>query len=131
MPITVAWLHLPAETADVFIMGLIRKEFGAANILVLQMLPLQKLVVMITLSLTVPCIASTMIILKERGWREGLLLWFVVLALAFLIGGLVTRLLEFFSSSGSLQNPLLFGVMILALAATIALARFSPPGKAL
>ena len=86
---------------------------------------------MITLSLTVPCIASTMIILKERGWREGLLLWFVVLALAFLIGGLVTRLLEFFSSSGSLQNPLLFGVMILALAATIALARFSPPGKAL
>jgi len=131
VPITVAWLHLPAETADIFIMGLIRKEFGAASVLVLQMLPLQKLVAMITLSLTVPCIASTMLILKERGWREGLLIWFVVLALAFLIGGLVTRLLEFFSSSGSLQNPLLFGVMILTLAATIVLARLYPSRKVL
>jgi ferrous iron transport protein B len=131
VPITVSWLHLPVETADVFIMGLIRKEFGAANILVLKMLPLQNLVILITLTLTVPCIASTMIILKERGWREGLLIWFAVLATAFLIGGLVTRLLEFFSVSGHLQNPILFGVMILALVATVLLARFSPPGKTL
>ena len=132
VPITVTWLHLPAEIADVFIMGLIRKEFGAASILVLQMLPLQKLVVMITLTLTVPCLASTMIILKERGWREGLLIWSAVLALAFLIGGVVTRLLEAFSTAGSLQSsPLLFGVMILGLAATLVLARLCPSGKAI
>jgi len=93
-PITVSWLHLPEDVADIFIMGFIRKEFGAAAVLNLQMLPLQKFIVMLTLSLTVPCIASAMVIFKERGWREGLLIWAVVFILAFLIGGLATRLLE-------------------------------------
>jgi len=93
-PVTVSWLHLPEEMADIFIMGFIRKEFGAAAILSLQMMPLQKFVVMLTLSLTVPCIASTMVIFKERGWREGLVVWSVVFTLAFVIGGLATRLLE-------------------------------------
>jgi len=93
-PVTVSWLHLPEEMADIFIMGFIRKEFGAAAILSLQMLPLQKFVVVLTLSLTVPCIASTMVIFKERGWREGLLIWSVIFTLAFIIGGLSTRLLE-------------------------------------
>ncbi|MDF9408629.1 ferrous iron transport protein B [Pelotomaculum isophthalicicum JI] len=93
-PVTVSWLHLPEEVADIFIMGFIRKEFGAAAVLNLQMLPLQKFVVMLTLSLTVPCIASTMVIFKERGWREGLLIWAAVFATAFIAGGLATRLLE-------------------------------------
>ncbi|MDD3653342.1 MAG: ferrous iron transport protein B [Desulfotomaculaceae bacterium] len=85
-PVTVSWLHLPAEVADIFIMGLIRKEFGAAAVLSLQMLPLQNFIVMLTLSLTVPCIASTMVILKERGWREGLFVWAIVYVMAFIIG---------------------------------------------
>lgn len=93
-PVTVNWLHLPQEVADIFVMGLIRKEFGAAAILSLRMLPLQNFIVMLTLSLTVPCIASTMVIFKERGWREGLVIWLTVFCLALLIGGLVTRLLE-------------------------------------
>jgi len=93
-PVTVSWLHLPEEVADIFIMGFIRKEFGAAAVLNLQMLPLQKFVIMLTLSLTVPCIASTLVIFKERGWREGLLIWAAVFSTAFIAGGLATRLLE-------------------------------------
>lgn len=130
VPLTVGWLHLPAEMADIFIMGLIRKEFGAAAILNLEMLPVQEFVVMLTLSLTVPCIASTMVIFKERGWREGLLIWFTVFALAFLVGGAVARLLEAFTHSGSLQAPSLFGVIILGLAGILALTRLSLPGRA-
>lgn len=130
VPLTVGWLHLPTEVADIFIMGSIRKEFGAAAILTLEMLPLQKFVVMLTLSLTVPCIASTMVIFKERGWREGLFIWLVVFTLAFLIGGAATRLLEAFSTSGSLHSPALFGVIILGLAALLGLTRMSLPGKA-
>lgn len=94
VPVTVSWLHLPEEVADIFMMGLIRKEFGAAAVLSLPMLPLQKFIVILTLSLTVPCVAASMVIFKERGWREGLLVWVVVFIMAFVIGGLATRLLE-------------------------------------
>jgi len=130
VPLTVGWLHLPSEVADIFIMGFIRKEFGAAAILTLPMLPLQKFVVMITLSLTVPCIASTMVIFKERGWREGLLIWSTVFTLAFLIGGAMARLLEAFSTPDSLHTPALFGVIMLIVVVVLALSRISLPGKA-
>ena len=100
----------------------------AHNILVLQMLPLQKLVVDYPF-LTVPVLPQLSSLKGAAGVKgccSGLLF-----SAGLSNRRLVTRLLEFFSSSGSLQNPLLFGVMILTLAATIALARFSPPGKAL
>lgn len=130
VPLTVGWLHLPPEIADVFLMGLIRKEFGAAGILSLHLLPVQIIVVMVTLTLFVPCLASTMVIMKERGWREGLLIWTAVFSLAFLIGGAVSRLLEAFSKSGTLEAPALFAVTLLGLAAVLAVSRLPLPGRA-
>lgn len=129
-PLTVSWLHLPPEIADVFIMGAIRKEFGAATIMNLNMLPIQDFVVMLTLTLTVPCIASTMVILKERGWRQGLFLWCIIYALAFLIGGIMVRLLESFSQSGALQATMLFGLIILVTGAVQVLVRWYRPRRA-
>lgn len=129
MPVTVNWLHLPPETADVFLMGIIRKEFGAAFILNVPMLTLQKFIVIVTLTLTVPCIASTMIILKERGLWEGLFIWFSIYSLAFLTGGILTRLIEAFGASGSLKTPVLSAVVILFLAAILAVFRFLTPHK--
>jgi ferrous iron transport protein B len=127
-PLTVNWLHLPVDIADVFIMGAIRKEFGAATIMNLNMFPVQEFVVMLTLTLTVPCIATTIVIFKERGWREGLLIWCVVYALAFFIGGVFVRLLEAFTVAGSLQMPWVFGVVILGTGTILALLRwFRPP----
>lgn len=124
-PVTVNWLHLPAEVADILVMGLIRKEFGAAAILNLHMLPLQNFVILLTLSLTVPCIASTMVIFKERGWREGIMIWFAVFFLAFLIGGGATRLLEISSGFGYLQIPLLSGLIIAVTAGLLVLLRLT------
>jgi len=51
--------------------GVIRKEFGAAFILSRPMLPIQHMVVMIILTLTVPCIAPTMVIFKGTGLTGG------------------------------------------------------------
>lgn len=130
VPLTVGWLHLPPGIADIFLMGLIRKEFGAAGILSLELLPLQIVVAMVTLTLFVPCIASTMVIFKERGWREGLLVWLAVFSLAFLIGGAVSRLLEVFSSTGSLGAPALFGVVLFGLVLVLAIRRLPLPGRA-
>jgi len=86
-PVTVGWLHLPRESASAFIMGFIRREFGPAGILDIPMSEGQKFVLMVTLTLFVPCITSVMVMFKERGWKEGALIWFSVFILAFFIGG--------------------------------------------
>lgn len=99
-PLTVGWLGLPRETANAFIMGFIRRDFGTAGILSLSLLPLQKFVALLTLTMFVPCIASTMVIIKERGWKEGLLIWAGVFGTAFFIGGLLSRICNFYIAFG-------------------------------
>ncbi len=93
-PLTVGWLHLPAKAATAFVMGFVRRDFGAAGFFQMHLTDPQLLVAMITITLFVPCIASVMVILKERGWRflVGLLAGSV--GLAFLLGGVVARILE-------------------------------------
>jgi ferrous iron transport protein B len=54
------------------------------------------LVALVTITLFVPCIASVMVIFKERTKTEALLIWFGSFAAAFLTGGLLVRLLMIF-----------------------------------
>ncbi len=93
-PLTVGWLHLPREAATAFVMGFVRRDFGAAGFFTMNLSSAQLLVAMVTITLFVPCVASVMVILKERGWKylAGLLVTSV--SGAFLVGGLLTRLLE-------------------------------------
>jgi ferrous iron transport protein B len=57
----------------------------------------QLLVGMVTITLFVPCIASVMVIMKERGWKYLVGLGLASVGSAFLIGGLLTRALEVLS----------------------------------
>lgn len=91
-PVTEGLLKLPPETATVFIMGLIRRDFGAAGLTDLTLTAPQILVALVTITLFVPCIASLIVILKERGTREGLLIWLGSWVAAFAVGGLVARI---------------------------------------
>ncbi len=93
-PLTVGWLHLPKQAADAFIMGIIRRDFGAAGLYGLSLAPVQKVVAAVTITLFVPCIASVTVIYKERGAREASVLWFASWALAFGLGGLVSMALR-------------------------------------
>ncbi len=93
-PLTVAWLGLPAESATAFVMGFVRRDFGAAGFFQMNLTDAQLLVAMITITLFVPCIASAMVILKERGTRYFIGLFAGSIALAFLVGGVVWRLLQ-------------------------------------
>lgn len=92
-PITVSWLQLPQETAVAFIMGFVRRDFGAVGLYSLPMTPAQSLVSLLTITLFVPCIASALVIIKERGWREGITIWLTILSLAFIIGGILSQIL--------------------------------------
>ncbi|OIQ12858.1 ferrous iron transport protein B [Neomoorella thermoacetica] len=92
-PVTVNWLQLPKETATAFIMGFVRRDFGAAGLYSLPLTPAQSLVALTTITIFVPCIASALVIFKERGWREGVIIWPTILLLAFLIGGVISHIL--------------------------------------
>ena len=91
-PITTKWLLLPKEAANAFIMGIVRRDFGAAGLFSLSLSPMQITVALITITLFVPCIASAVIMLKERGWKEGLIVWAGTWIVSFLIGGIVAQI---------------------------------------
>lgn len=92
-PITVGWLKLPKEAAVAFMMGIIRRDFGAAGLADLALTPAQTVVAMVTITLFVPCIAAVLVIFKERNWKESLLLWASSFAIAFFVGGVVAQFL--------------------------------------
>jgi len=96
-PLVTGWLGLPPETSAAFLMGFLRRDFGAAGlfIMVSQGLldPVQVVVAMVTVTLFVPCFASVLMIAKERGWRTAAGMLLVIFPLAFLVGGLLERIL--------------------------------------
>lgn len=94
-PVVVGWLGLPPQATQAFVLGFLRRDFGATGLFVMsthgQLLPAQALVAMVTITLFVPCVASVFMIAKERGWRTALGMTALVIPLAFLIGGLLHR----------------------------------------
>jgi ferrous iron transport protein B len=88
-PITVNWLGLPAATATAFVMGIIRRDFGAAGLTAIALTPAEVTISLITLTLFVPCIAAMMIMVKERNFKEAVYIWFGSWITAFVTGGIV------------------------------------------
>jgi len=93
-PLTVGWLHLPREAATAFIMGIVRRDFGAAGLAALSLTGAQKVTAMVTITLFVPCVAAVMVIYKERGPLQASLIWLSSFVAAFAVGGVVARLAE-------------------------------------
>lgn len=92
-PVTVNLLGLPAQTATAFVMGVIRRDFGAAGLTAITLSPAQVTVSLITLTLFVPCIAAMMIMVKERNLKEAIYIWFGSWLIAFIAGGIVNFLI--------------------------------------
>jgi ferrous iron transport protein B len=91
-PLTTVWLKLPKEAANAFVMGMVRRDFGAAGLFHMTLTVMQKTVAIITITIFVPCIASFVVMLKERGWKEGVLIWIGTWVTAFLVGGIVAQI---------------------------------------
>jgi ferrous iron transport protein B len=96
-PVVTGWLGLPPQASAAFLMGFLRRDFGATGLFVMQsqglLSPLQVVVAMVTITLFVPCIASVMMIAKERSWRTAISMLVIIFPLAFLVGGVLNRLL--------------------------------------
>jgi ferrous iron transport protein B len=92
-PLVVTWLKLPKEAATAFVMGLVRRDFGAAGLYSMDLSPYQTVAALVTITLFVPCIASVVVMLKERGLKEGMIIWTGSFVLALVVGGLVAQIL--------------------------------------
>jgi len=91
-PVIVNLLGLPKEATVAFILGFLRRDYGAAGLYDLAragiMSPVQITVSLIALSLYVPCIASFLVMIKERGWKTALAIMVFVLTYATVIATL-------------------------------------------
>lgn len=92
-PFTTGWLQLPREAATTFVMGIVRRDFGAAGLYNLSLSPNQIVVSLVTITLFTPCIASLMVMIKERGAKEAALVWTGTWVVAFLVGGILSQIL--------------------------------------
>ncbi len=94
-PVVVNMLHLPAEFSNVFIMGLIRRDLASAGLFemanISNMTPLQIFVSAVVITLFVPCIAMLIMVFKERGIKEGVILWISAFCISIGVGALLTR----------------------------------------
>ncbi|MBI5199007.1 MAG: ferrous iron transport protein B [Nitrospirae bacterium] len=92
-PIVVEFLGLPAKATESFILGFLRRDYGAAGLLALSeggmLTPLQVVVSLVTITLFVPCLANFFMIIKERGMRVALLMAGIIFPFAFLVGGVL------------------------------------------
>jgi ferrous iron transport protein B len=97
-PVVVGMLGLPAAAAGAFLIGFLRRDYGAAGLFALalagQMTPHQVLISLIVITLFIPCIANVLIIVKEYGAKVAVGVVLTVFPLAFLVGGLVHALLH-------------------------------------
>jgi len=96
-PVVQSWLGLPGETTVAFILGFLRRDFGAAGILDLQNIMnfRQMLVATVAITLFVPCIANLLIIIKERGWKTAAAIVGFVIPFAFFVAGILNHLMIF------------------------------------
>jgi ferrous iron transport protein B len=97
-PVIESFLGLPVEAADAFLIGFLRRDYGAAGLYALQkdglLDPVQTIVSLVTMTLFIPCIANLFMIVKERGLKTALWMTLFILPFALLVGGVVNLALR-------------------------------------
>ncbi len=99
-PLVSGWLGLPPEASAAFVMGFLRRDFGATGLFAMAhtLSPIQSVVGMITITLFIPCFASLMMMVKEQGLKVAVSMVAVIVPFAFLVGGLFNIALHAFWS---------------------------------
>lgn len=100
-PLIVGWLGLPAQVTDAFLVGFLRRDYGAAGLFAIArdggLDTVQIVVSLVVITLFMPCIANLLMIVKEYGGRTAIAVTAVVFPLAFLVGGGLNFILRVFA----------------------------------
>ncbi len=97
-PIVQDFLGLPAKTTESFLIGFLRRDYGAAGLFALadsgQLSNNQIVVSIVTITLFMPCIANFLMIIKELGLKIAAAITLFIVPFAFGIGGLLNYILN-------------------------------------
>jgi ferrous iron transport protein B len=89
-PVVTTLLGLPESTAQIFVMGFLRRDYGAAGLFQLahggQLTGVQAVVALTVMTLFVPCVANFLMMVRERGLRTGIAILAVITPVAILTG---------------------------------------------
>jgi ferrous iron transport protein B len=100
-PLLSGLLHLPSEAAGIFLLGFLRRDYGAAGLYDLArkgMLTGQQVVVsLVVITLFVPCLASFLVIIKEQGMKRALAITGFIVPFAILVGAALSWVLRTFN----------------------------------
>jgi ferrous iron transport protein B len=103
-PVVEGFLMLPGRATVAFVMGFLRRDYGAAGLYALyddgMLDPTQVVVSLVVMTLFVPCIANFFVIIKEFGTRKALTMIAFIFPFAFLIGGILNYVLRALNYSG-------------------------------
>jgi ferrous iron transport protein B len=99
-PVVSGWLGLPAKAAEVFVMGFLRRDYGAAGLFDMArsdaLTGVQSVVALTVMTLFVPCVANLLMIVKERGPRAALAILGFVTTVAILTGTVLNHAFRIF-----------------------------------
>ena len=99
-PIVVHFLGLPSRAAEAFVIGFLRRDYGAAGLFMLSkeglLDPIQIVVSLTVMTLFVPCIANFFMMVKERGMKTALYMVAFIFPFAFGVGGALNWVLRSF-----------------------------------
>jgi len=97
-PVIVGLMGLPQQTTEAFIVGFLRRDYGAAGLFTMAKAgaldPTQTLVSLVTITLFLPCIAHFFIIIKEAKLKAALAMVAFIFPFAFIVGGLLNAVLR-------------------------------------
>ncbi len=102
-PVVTGFLGLPAEASEAFIVGFLRRDYGAAGLYTLaergMLDPIGIVVGLVTITLFIPCVANLLVMIKERGWRTTVSIVLFIVPFAFIVGGVLNYLLRWMGVS--------------------------------
>jgi len=105
-PLIVHMLDLPPKATEAFLIGFLRRDYGAAGLFSMakagMLSNLQVMVSLVTITLFIPCLANLLVIVKEHGGKVAAGMALFIFPFALLVGAAV----NFFARwRGSLFEP--------------------------
>ena len=89
-PVVVGLLGLPTKAGEAFVMGFLRRDYGAAGLFDMARQGLmddtQIIVSLVTMTLFVPCIANFLVMIKELDFRKAALMVGFIIPYAIAVG---------------------------------------------
>jgi len=99
-PIVTGLLGLPVETAQVFVMGFLRRDYGAAGLFQMvhagKLTAAQSVVALTVMTLFVPCVANFLMMIREQGTKAAVAILAFVTVVAVSTGACLHYVLNLF-----------------------------------